>query len=244
MASLRIWHSLQPRARSLLMALLLAAASLFGFLKLGSEVMEGDTMALDRAILRGLRSADPAIPIGPPWLTEAMTNVTALGSTTVLLLVSIAAACYLLLAGARRLALFLALSVGGGLVMGALLKLAYQRPRPDIVPHLVHVATTSFPSGHAVDSAIVYLTLASLAGRRLPRRALRLYLLAVAIMLSLLIGASRIFLGVHWPSDVAAGWTVGATWALLCSWAYRHWDGDAEGPANLVDAPGLEPGTR
>jgi len=207
--------------RALLATLLLAGAALLAFFKLASEVAEGDTMAFDRAILLAFRSAaDPAVPIGPRWLAEAMIDLTAFGSLPVLLLVTAAAIGYLLLARQVRTALFVLAATGGGLALGALLKLAYGRPRPALVPHLVDVASASFPSGHATDSAIVYLTLAALIARGAPERALRLYILGVAILLSLLIGVSRVYLGVHWPSDVVAGWTIGAAWALACSLAY------------------------
>ena len=207
--------------RTLLLTLLLIGAALFAFFKLASEVSEGDTMALDRAILTGLRSAaNPAIPIGPKWLPDAMTSLTALGSTFVLLFVILVSTLYLLLGRRPRTALFVFAGTAGGMVLAGLLKLVYARPRPDLVPHLVDVTSTSFPSGHATDSAIVYLTLATLLARTIPERALRVYLIGVAILLSLLIGVSRVYLGVHWPSDVVAGWTIGAAWALACSLAY------------------------
>ena len=207
--------------RALLATLLVLGAALFAFFKLASEVVEGDTMAFDRAILVAFRSAaDPAVPIGPRWLAEAMTDVTAFGSLPGLLLVTAAATGYLLLSRRARTALFVLAATGGGLALGALLKLAYARPRPDLVPHLVDVASASFPSGHATDSAIVYLTLGALVARSVPQRGLRVYILSVAILLTLLIGVSRVYLGVHWPSDVVAGWTIGAAWALACSLAY------------------------
>lgn len=215
------WRRLLSIERTLLIMLLLVAAALFAFFKLASEVSEGDTMAFDRAILVAFRSAaDPAVPIGPPWLTEAMTDVTAFGSVAGLLFVIAAATGYLLLSRRPRTALFVLAATAGGTALGKLLKLVYARPRPDLVPHLVDVASASFPSGHATDSAIVYLTLGALVARSVPERPLRVYLISVAILLTLLIGVSRVYLGVHWPSDVVAGWTIGAAWALACSLAY------------------------
>jgi undecaprenyl-diphosphatase len=217
------WRRLLSIERALLLTLLVIGAALFAFFKLASEVSEGDTMAFDRAILAGLRSpADPARAVGPNWLPEAMTDLTALGSQTVLWLVCIAVISYLLLGRRPRTALFLLADTGGGIAMGGLLKLIYARPRPALVPHLVDVTSSSFPSGHATDSAIVYLTLAALLARTVPERALRIYIIGVAILLTLLIGASRVYLGVHWPSDVAAGWTIGAAWATGCSFAYSR----------------------
>jgi undecaprenyl-diphosphatase len=207
--------------RALLVTLLLIAAALFAFFKLASEVSEGDTMAFDRAILTGLRSAaNPAIPVGPHWLPEAMTDITALGSTTVLLLVTALVIVYLVLGRRLRTALFVFAATAGGIALGGLLKLIYARPRPDLVPHLVDVTTSSFPSGHATDSALTYLTLAALLARTVPDRASRIFIIAAAILLTLLIGGSRVYLGVHWPSDVVAGWTIGAAWAIACSLVY------------------------
>ena len=225
-----LWRRLVSVERAPLVSLLLVGAALFAFFKIASEVSEGDTMALDRAILTGLRlPADPALPIGPHWLPEAMTSITAFGSMTGLLLVSLTTIGFLLLGGRTRTALFVFAATSGGIAFAALLKLAYARPRPVLVPHLVDVTSSSFPSGHAADSAIVYLTLAALLARTVKERALRIYIIGSAMLLTLLIGISRIYLGVHWPSDVVAGWTIGAAWALACSLAYsRLWNRDAE----------------
>jgi undecaprenyl-diphosphatase len=213
------WRKLLTVERALLIAMLLVASALFAFFKLASEVSEGDTAAFDRAILLAFRTpGDPAVPVGPRWLAEAMTDLTAFGSVAGLVLVVGAVLGYLLLSGRVRTALFVLAATGTGMILGKLLKLAYDRPRPTLVPHLVDVTSASFPSGHATDSAIVYLTLAALLARTLPGPAHRLYIIGAAILLTLLIGVSRIYLGVHWPSDVAAGWSIGAAWAILCSW--------------------------
>jgi undecaprenyl-diphosphatase len=215
---LKAWRRLVSIERALLITLLLIGAALFAFFRLASEVAEGDTMALDRAILLGLRDpGDPATPIGPNWLPEAMTNLTAFGSVTVLLLVCAASIVYLLIGRRPRTALFVFAATAGGMALAGLLKLVYARPRPILVPHLVDVTSSSFPSGHATDSAIVYLTLAALLARTVPQPALRTTIIGAAILLTLLIGASRVYLGVHWPSDVVAGWTLGAAWAIACS---------------------------
>ena len=215
------WRRLLSLERTVLITLLLVAAALFAFFTLASEVSEGDTLAFDRAIIVGLRqTGNPAIPIGPKWLAEAMTDITAFGSFTGLAIVGLAALGYLLLARHFRTALFVFVATGSGMILGTILKAIYQRPRPTLVPHLVEVASTSFPSGHATDSAIVYLTLGALLARIVPDRTLRVYVLGVAMTLTLLIGTSRVFLGVHWPSDVIAGWTIGAAWALASSFAY------------------------
>ena len=220
------WRRLLSIERALLVTLLLIGGALFAFFQLASEVSEGDTLALDRAILVGLRTpGNPAVPIGPHWLPEAMTDLTAFGSPTGLLLVCAVLIVYLLLARRLRTALFVFAASAGGMALGSLLKHVYARPRPTIVPHLVDVTSTSFPSGHATDSAMVYLTLAALLARTVPERAVRIYIIGVAILLTLLIGCSRVFLGVHYPSDVVAGWTLGAAWALACSLAYARLPG-------------------
>ena len=224
------WRRLLSIERALLVTLLLIGAALFAFFQLASEVSEGDTLAFDRAILVGLRTAaDPAVPIGPKWLPETMTDLTAFGSPTGLLLVCAAVIVYLLLMRRLRTALFVFAASAGGMALGSLLKHLYARPRPALVPHLVQVASSSFPSGHATDSAIVYLTLAALLARTAPDRAVRIYIIGVAILLTLMIGCSRVFLGVHYPSDVVAGWTIGATWALACSLAYARLAGAEAG---------------
>jgi undecaprenyl-diphosphatase len=223
------WRRLLSTERALLIALLLVGAALFAFFMLASEVAEGDTMAMDRAILTGFRSAaDPALPIGPKWLPEAMTSLTAFGSVTGLLLVCAAVIGYLLAARRLRTAAFVFAATAGGIALAGLLKLVYARPRPMLVPHLVDVASTSFPSGHATDSALVYLTLAALLARSIPKRGPRLYVIGTAILMTLLIGVSRVYLGVHWPSDVVAGWAIGAAWALACSLAYARFSRPAK----------------
>jgi undecaprenyl-diphosphatase len=214
------WEEYRPRrAREAapLLGLLLAGAALWGFLGLASEVREGDTSALDRAIMLALRNpADPADPIGPRWLEEVARDVTALGGNAVLAALTLAVIGFLVLARKRGAALLVAISVGGGAALSNLLKLGFARPRPDLVPHAVEVYTASFPSSHAMLSAVTYLTLGALLTRVQPRWRLRVYVLTLAVLTTLLVGSSRVYLGVHWPSDVAAGWCVGAAWALLC----------------------------
>ncbi|HEX7820951.1 MAG TPA: phosphatase PAP2 family protein [Sphingobium sp.] len=206
----------------ILVVFLLIAGGAFAFLKLASEVMEGDTLAIDRMILEGLRSAaDPSVPIGPGWLQGAMIDITALGGVTVLTLITVLIAGYLLASRKAGTAAFMVAAIAGGAVLSTVLKSEFARPRPDLVAHLVEVHTTSFPSGHAMNSAITYLTLGVLLARAEKGRHVRIYLLVVAITLTLIIGTSRVYLGVHWPSDVVAGWCVGACWAALCSMIAR-----------------------
>jgi undecaprenyl-diphosphatase len=202
----------EPRV---LAALLAAAAGLWAFIALSDEVREGELHTLDRAILLALRNpADPSDPLGPRWFEEFMRDLTGLGSVGVLSLVLLAVVSFLLLAGLRRTAVSVLAACLSGAALSSLLKHFFARPRPDLVPHGAYVLTPSCPSGHALLSALVYLSVAALVARQLQRRRLRLHAMAVAVLLTLLIGISRVYLGVHWPSDVLAGWAVGAAWAL------------------------------
>ncbi|KEZ13039.1 MULTISPECIES: phosphatase PAP2 family protein [Sphingobium] len=200
----------------ILVMFLAAAAGILLFLKLGSEILEGDSFAIDRYLLQCLRrSSDSAIPIGPAWLRSAMVDISALGGINLLTLITLLASGYLLAARKQVTALFLPISIAAGAAMSALFKIEYARPRPDIVKHLVEVSSASFPSGHAMNSAIVYLTVGALLARAEQAPRVRIYIISVAICLTLAIGSSRIYLGVHWPSDVVAGWCVGASWAAM-----------------------------
>ncbi len=195
--------------------ILAAASSLWFFVALAGEVTEGETGRIDAAILLALHpSGDPDNPLGPPWLWEFARDVTALGSPGVLALLVIATCILLLLAGRHRTALFVLTATLMSWGMNTLLKLYFNRPRPTLIDHDMHLATSSFPSGHAMLSATVYLTLAAVVARTTNSRRLKLYILSVATALSGLVGVSRVYLGVHWPSDVLAGWSAGAAWAL------------------------------
>jgi undecaprenyl-diphosphatase len=202
-----------------------AGGALWGFIELLDDVMEGDTRAADEAIILAFRvPGDRADPLGPPWLEEAMRDITALGSTPTLVIAMLAVFGFLALARAWRPAIFALAASGGGLIVSSLLKYTIDRPRPDLVPHGNIVYTASFPSGHSMMSAVVYLTLATLVTRLIERKRLKGYALGVAMMLTLLVGISRVYLGVHWPSDVLAGWAAGAAWALGC-WVIARWIG-------------------
>lgn len=212
------------RAESRILLIFLAVAGTLLLLgKAASEVIEGDTLGFDRAVLLFLRqTGDPATPVGPLWLRQVMVDVTALGSLAVLTIVTTLATGYLVAARKPALATFMVGAVVGGALISTLLKAVYARTRPDIVAHLVGTDSASFPSGHAMNSAVTYLTLAVLLSRAEKSVAVRRYLISMAIALTLTIGFSRLYLGVHWPTDVAAGWIVGGLWAAACSlWAKR-----------------------
>jgi undecaprenyl-diphosphatase len=211
-----------PRA---LIPIILIAAAAWAFVAILDEVSEGETRAIDTAIILSFRvPGDPADPIGPSWLEESVRDVTALGSAPILVIAVLAVAGFLALAKAWRVAIFTLLACGGGLALSSLLKYTIDRPRPELVPHGNQIYTSSFPSGHSMMSAVVYLTLAALVARVLEKKRLKGYTLGVAVMLTLLVGVSRIYLGVHWPSDVLAGWAAGAAWALGC-WLVARWVG-------------------
>jgi undecaprenyl-diphosphatase len=208
---------------SALAAIGLLGASLWLFLSIAGAVVEGETTAWDRRLLLVLRNAvDPAIPWGPPWVQEMARDFTALGGVAVLTLMTLAVIGYLLLAGKRNAAIAVLVAVAGGLILSSLLKLGFHRARPDLVPHGSVVYTASFPSGHSMMAAITYLTLGALLARVEGTIWIKIYLLTVAVFLTVLVGVSRVYLGVHWPTDVAAGWAVGAAWALLCSLIMRR----------------------
>jgi undecaprenyl-diphosphatase len=168
------------------------------------------------------KSAKERVPIGPPWLQEAARDVTSLGSITVLLIITFTVAGFLLLARKPGVAWLMLITVLGGLALNNLLKFVFARPRPDAVSHAPRVFTTSFPSGHATLSAITYLTIAALLARAYPSPILDFYFMSLAAILTVLIGLSRIYLGVHFPTDILGGWCIGAAWATGC-WILMAW---------------------
>ncbi|TAU74419.1 phosphatase PAP2 family protein [Rhizobium leguminosarum] len=193
------------------------AGGLFLLQRLTSEVLEGETFRFDEAILLALRRpGELAVPIGPGWLTHAVDDITSLGGITVLSLMTVLVTVYLLLDRRRPIAIFVFSSVLTGWLASTLLKILVARPRPDIVPHLVEVSDLSFPSGHAMVSAVTYLTLGALLARTQRYRSTRIFVMGAGVFLAVIIGLSRIYLGVHYPTDVFAGWCAGALWALGC----------------------------
>jgi len=199
-----------------LAVLLVLCAACVVFLRVADQVREGETQRVDDRVLRSLRTpADPAVPIGPAWGLPAARNLTALGSVPVLVLVVLAVVGFLVLAHRWwHLALVVAAS-GGGVLVLMVLKRFFDRPRPTVVPPLMVETSPSFPSGHAMMSAVVYLTLGTLLAQLCPRWRERIYVVTVAATLALIVGLTRLYLGVHYPSDVLAGWSIGLAWALI-----------------------------
>lgn len=201
-----------------LLLLVLIAAAVWSFVWLAGEVVQGDTRVLDEQILRLLRSpGDAGDPLGPVWFEETIRDFTALGSFAVLTYLVAGALALLLIQGKSRTALLLLASIAGAIVLSIVLKLGFDRPRPEVVAHVTRVGTSSFPSQHSLMSVAVYLTLGALLAQTQPRRRLKAFVIGLAIATALIVGLSRLYLGVHWPSDVLAGWAIGGAWALL-SW--------------------------
>lgn len=193
-----------------------AGAAVWVFLSVAGEMAEGETASIDRPLMLMLRTpGDPADPIGSRSFEEAMRDITALGGFTFLTLVTIIAAAALAFYGKRRQALVFAGTVIAAELSADLLKALYNRPRPDLVPHLSYVYSHSFPSGHSTLSAATFLTLAAILSSLQTKRRAKVFLFTIAVGLVLAIGFSRVYLGVHWPTDVLAGWTLGAAWALM-----------------------------
>jgi len=193
-----------------------AAGGLWAFIAIADEVVEGDTHAFDTFIMLAMRDpADHANPIGPAWFEDTMRDVTSFGSTFGLVFVSLTVVFWLVLTKRPHAGLLVFASLAGGTAVVNGLKYVFSRPRPDLVAHSAEVFTASFPSAHAALSATVYLTLGALVMRFSEERTLKLYAMFVAVLLTILVGLSRVYLGVHWPTDVLAGWAVGATWAAI-----------------------------
>jgi undecaprenyl-diphosphatase len=208
------------------LAILLAigglAAGVWLFAVLADEVMEGGTQKLDRKLLLAFRQPGDLQPLGSPAIQDAARDITALGGVTVLGLLTVSVGLFLALDGKKNMALFVCGSVVSGLLASALLKDLFGRPRPDLVPYAAYASHSSFPSGHSMMSAITYLVLGALLARSQEGKLLKAYFLLMAALITLLVGISRVYLGVHWPTDVLAGWTAGAVWALLC-WLLARW---------------------
>lgn len=206
-------------ARELLLLIMppLLILGVWCFALVVDEVGESTTPAFDEWAIRALRDpADPARPLGPAWLAKSARDITAIGSPVVLCIVTAVVVGWLLIRKSWHEALLMLVATGGGACLSYLLKGHFTRARPSLVPHLDEVQTYSFPSGHAMASAIVYLTIAAVLARLFSQRRMKLYLLGVGAGIALVVGVSRVYCGVHYPSDVVAGWSAGVAWASLC----------------------------
>lgn len=195
---------------------------LYVFIEIAEEMAEGEMRRIDEMLFLSLRvPGDASTPLGPPWLQETAVEITAIGGYPLIILTLAAVAGFFIVTRRYGAAAYAVLAVGSGALLSQTLKQYYGRPRPDLVDHLDTVHTLSFPSGHALVTTVAYLTMASLVIGFLPDRRARIYVLSVAIFVAFIVGLSRVYVGVHWPSDVAAGWALGAAWASL-SWLILH----------------------
>lgn len=238
---LRTAERIKDFVSSEIVLLLIAALLIFGgwgFSSLADEVTEGDTQKFDEWLMRQLRTGEDLKDTwGPVWLEEAAVDVTALGGMTVYPLVTAAVALYLLLSRHYARMWMVLIATIGGAILVFWLKDIFDRPRPDIVPHLTTHRSMSFPSGHAALSATIYLTLGVLLAQATKLRRLKVFFMAIALGLTLLIGSSRVFLGVHYPTDVLAGWCIGLAWAAavwIVAFSVQRW-------RHKPVAEGLEP---
>lgn len=221
-------------------SILIVVVAGWAFIELADSVVGGETHRFDPWLLRALRSPDnPAVPIGPRWLQGMARDVTALGGYFCLIFFTLITTGYLWLDRKRHLSEFLIGSALSGFIVSMVLKSFFQRPRPDIVPHLEHVISSSFPSGHSMNAAVIYLTLGSIVATSVARKSLKAYAIAVGVSITMLVGVSRVFLGVHYPTDVLAGWMAGLIWAILCSFVARVLQ--QRGTVERPDPPTAEP---
>ena len=197
--------------------MLAIVALVWSFVQLSDEILETSQAGIDRQLLLMLREAGrPGDPIGPRWVEASWREITALGSDIIVGLITVLVMGFLLMHKMLRSALLLVVAVVGGALLSTGLKLTFARPRPDFVQHMVEVSSASFPSGHSLISAVIYPTLGALLASLSPARTAKVYYLGAAFLLMLLVGFSRMYLGVHYPSDVLAGWSLGLAWALAC----------------------------
>lgn len=198
-------------------ALLVLALGALSFIEVADDMREADGQAFDQAVLHAVRpyAEDPGRPWGPWWLHEAAADITSLGGISVLTLFALFALGFLLIQGKRLSALLLVFGLASGVALSEGLKALFERERPPLAFQAVETLNASFPSGHALLSTVFYLTLGVMLTRAFPKKRLKAYVLGVGVLIALLIGLTRIYLGAHWASDVFAGWSVGAAWAMV-----------------------------
>ncbi|MDB6114909.1 MAG: phosphoesterase [Lacunisphaera sp.] len=224
MPALKRWKNLDRSEVLFLVGALAFSLGVWLFLAVADEVFDRDHQATEEHWMLALRNPqNPAEPKGGPAVAEIARDITALGGATVVVTATALVSGCLLLRRQWRTVLVLVATTGGGYGVSLALKSAYGRERPTVVPPLDQVSSTSFPSGHAMCSAIFYLTMGALLAHATPRHREKIYFIAAAGALMFLIGCSRVLLGVHYPTDVLAGWSAGTAWALLCWLATARW---------------------
>lgn len=211
---------------------------LFGFLEVSDDVMEGDTHAIDTKLLMLLRDeSDPQNALGPPWVGEVVRDISGLGGIAILTLVTISAAIYLAMLKKYGQSVYLIVTIALGTALSNALKFGYARPRPDLVPHGSYTFTGSFPSGHSMMSAVVYLSVGMMLAKAQKTLPPKIFFLGMSVILTVMIGISRVYLGVHWPSDVLAGWLIGGACAVGAWLADWLWDQRASIRAKITSSP-------
>ena len=198
-------------------ALLVVALGTLTFIEVADDMREADGQAFDQAVLHAVRpfADDPGRPWGPWWLKEAAADITALGGISVLGLFALIVIVFLVAQRKWLSAVLLPLGLAGGVALSEGLKAVFERERPPVAVQAVETINASFPSGHALLSTVFYLTVAVMLTRPFPQKRLKALVLGVGVLLALLVGVTRIYLGAHWASDVFAGWSVGAAWAMV-----------------------------
>lgn len=235
----REWAAPSPRTL-ILIALVIFGGAVWLFAELADDAVPGRYLKQEAEILRAFRHADDVSRgLGPPFVTSIVRDLTALGSEVVLTLLVVLTVGFLWIRRRKRAALLILTATVSGTIASQLLKALFERARPEIVPHLTEVTSKSFPSGHSMMSSVVYLTLGSLLAQSMARRREKIYLVAAAAGLAIVVGLSRLYLGVHYPTDVLAGWAAGVAWALLF-WGVAYWmqQRDAFRGANPKAPPG------
>jgi undecaprenyl-diphosphatase len=204
-------------------ALLIIATGVLSFIELADDMQELDGQSFDQAILMMMRPYPDALdrPWGPWWLPEAAADLTSLGGISVLGLFALIALGFLLIQKKPLSAVLLVVGLIGGVALSEGLKSVFARERPPVDYQMVETLNASFPSGHALLATVFYLTLGVMLTRAFPQRRLKAYALGAAITIALLIGVTRIYLGAHWATDVFAGWSIGAAWAM-CLWLFAY----------------------
>jgi undecaprenyl-diphosphatase len=215
--SLKVWHWTRSLDLSILLSVFLITGLLYAFVELADDVLEGDTADFDSAVLLMFRADDDiSDPIGPAFVEEMVRDITALGGVAIITLTTLSVLGFLLFTGKKRTAAVVLLATLGAMAVSSGLKEVVDRQRPDLVTHGAVVYTASFPSAHSMQSAATYLTMGALLAQVQKRRRVKAFILSIALITTFLVGMSRIYLGVHWPTDVLGGWTAGAGWAILC----------------------------
>ncbi len=211
------------REFGIIITCLVVIGGLWFFVEITDSVTDNETRSFDEYVLTSFREAgDLSEPVGPAWGEEVARDITSLGSKTLLILIVLSVSGFLFLKGHKRQGwLILGVSLMG-LLLTLGLKSLFMRERPDVVVHLSSAATKSYPSGHTMMSAVIYLSLAAMLAYIQQSRRVKTFILSIGLLITFLVGVSRVYLGVHYPTDVLAGWAIGLAWAAFCWIIFRY----------------------